>query len=588
MDSSNIKLYYPLRISFLILFLILETGFLFSQNQVHYINVSGSQISIFRKQAKQLGRYRFDDETGLKLKLENLKSYFIEHGYLETNVDRTYKVADTLFAVFHLGRPYVWKNLELVSDKNLASSKLNFGLNQFEEYSFNAGVDKQGVILEYCLNHGYPFAALNLSEIKISNGEIRGTCNLNLNQVVVWDSVLIRGNALIHPKFIENYLGMKPGEVYCEEKFEAISSLIDKLEFVSEIKPAELEFCDEKAKVYHYLKKQSANRFDGIAGFQNNKKTDKFELTGEVNLALVNSFHRGERIHLNWRKLEESSQYLKIAFEYPYIFNSNLGADFAFQLLKQDSSYVNANLRLGLNFQQGGNSHLELYYQSKASRLISTKQFVGLTVLPDFADSKSNFLGFQYTYEKLDRYYNPLRGWKLIFDVAGGQNRIRKNRNISDELYKDMELNTRILETSLSLSNYIPLGAKFVYHWQAMGAWMERKNYFENDLFRLGGLKSIRGFNEDAFRASKYAIAKQEIRFVPSRNTSVYLFCDYAWYEREVQNEIFSDRPIGYGFGFNFSAGSGVFSLNYALGKQDGQSVDFKSAKIHFGFISKF
>ncbi|RXQ97388.1 hypothetical protein EO244_00425 [Ancylomarina salipaludis] len=588
MDSSNFKFYYFLRISFLILFLILEIGVLFSQNQAHYIHVSGSQLSIFKKQAKQLARYRFDDEIVLKLKLENLKSYFIKHGYLETNVDRSYKVADTLFAVFHLGKSYVWKDLKLISDKNFAYEGIDFDLDELQSYSINAGMKKQIVILDYCLDHGYPFATLNLSEIKIDDGEISGICNLNLHQAVVWDSMLIRGNVLIHPKFIENYLDIKPGEAYSEEKFEAISGLIDKLEFVSEIKPAELEFFDETAKVYQYLKKQPANRFDGIVGFQKNNKTDKFELTGEVNLALVNSFRRGERIHFNWRKLDESSQHLKIAFEYPYIFNSNFGTDFGFQLLKQDSSYVNTNLRLGLNFQQGANSCLKLYYQSKASKLISTKQFVGLTVLPDFADSKSNFLGFEYDYERFDRQYNPLRGWKLIFDVAGGQNRIRKNRNISDELYKDIELNTRILETSLSLSNYIPLVSKFVYHWQLMGAWMERKNYFENDLFRLGGLKSIRGFNEDAFRASKFAIAKQEIRFVPSRNTSIYLFCDYAWYEREIQSKIVSDRPIGYGFGFNFSTGSGMFSLNYALGRQDGQSVDFKSAKIHFGFISKF
>lgn len=588
MKFYKLNSFFLLKIGLLLIFLMVKSTALFSQNQVHYLKLTGSELPVFRKQAKQIKRYRFDDERSLNLKVEQLKSYFIEKAYLETNVDTTFKIADTLYAVFHIGKPYIWKDLDLVVNKRFEANHLDFKVNHSKAYSFKDGADSQSAILDYCLNHGHPFATLSLSDIKIDKGEIRGTCFLNPNQRVVWDSMLTKGDAQIHSKFLENHLGIKTGQVYSEEKFEAISQLIDKLDFLSEIKPSELEFFDGVAKVHNYLKKQSANRFDGIIGFQNNNETDRLELTGEVNLDLVNSFHRGERIQFNWRKLEESSQNLKIAFQYPYIFNSKLGTDFSFQLLKQDSSYVNTNLRLGLNFQQSGNSSLRLFYQLKSSNLISTKQYAGLTVLPDFADSKSNLLGFQYEYEKLDRTYNPLKGWHWILDVAGGENKIKKNINIPDELYTGVDLKTKIFEGSLSLKHYIPIGLKWVYHWQVMAARMNRVNYFENDLYRLGGMKSIRGFNEDAFRASKYALARQEFRFVPSRNTSIYLFYDLAWYEQEIQEKIMSDQPMGYGFGLNFSTGSGLFTLNYALGKQDGQSTDLKSAKIHFGFIAKF
>ncbi|MGZ2368699.1 BamA/TamA family outer membrane protein [Ancylomarina sp. YFZ004] len=567
---------------------LVTSGILVSQEQVHHIKLKGSDLPIFEKQAKKLRHYRFDDVKNLSLKVEQLKSYFIEKGYLETNVDSTYKIADTLYAVFHIGKPYVWKDLNLVIDKNRGEGLPELRVNHSAVYSFKGGTEQQSVILDYYSDHGYPFATLNLTDIRIDNGEIRGTCSLNPNQRIVWDSMLVKGDALVHGKFLENHLSIKPDQLYSEEKFESISRLMAKLDFLSEIKPSELEFFDGVAKVHNYLKKQSANRFDGIVGFQNNKEKKKLELTGEVNLDLVNSFHRGERIQFNWRKMEESSQNLKLAFHYPYIFNSKLGTDFSFQLLKQDSTYVNTNLRLGLNFQQNGNSVVRLFYQLKSSNLISSKHFAGLTVLPDFADSKSNLLGFQYEYEKLDRRYNPLKGWQWILDISGGENKIKRNINIPDELYKNIDLKTKIFEGALSLKNYIPLASKFVYHWQVMAAWMERVNYFENDLYRLGGMKSVRGFNEDSFRASKYALTRQEFQFVPSRNTSIYLFYDLAWYKQEIQEKIMSDHPMGYGFGLNFSAGSGLFTLNYALGKQNDESTDFKSAKIHFGFIAKF
>jgi len=559
-----------------------------AQNQVHFLRVSGSQNSDFIKQAKRLRRLRFDDEKTLHLKLENFKSRFIEKGYLETSIDSSFRLQDTVYAVFHIGKPYIWKELDLKINSEVSVPQFDFSFTGAHDKGFTEGIEQQSEILDYYLNQAYPFASIALSNLEIINGEINGTCLLNPNQHVVWDTMLIKGESGIHPKFIQNHLGIKPGQAYSEKKFESIAELISKLDFISEIKASELEFFDGKARVHNYLRKQSANRFDGILGFQTNNKTDKLELTGDVNLLLVNSFHRGERIQFNWRKLEESSQNLNLCFQYPYIFNSKLGVDFSFELLKQDSTYLNTNLRLGLNLKQSVNSDIKLFYQLKSSNLLSSKQFAGLSVLPDYADSKSNLLGFQYQYENLNRRFNPQKGWELKFEVAAGENKIEQNLNITEELYKGIELKTNTFEGLLSLKNYIPVRSKWVYHWQVQGGWLERKNYFENDLFRLGGMKSIRGFNEDAFRASKYAILKQEFRFVPDRNTSIYLFIDMAWYKQEVQDTNYSDKPMGYGFGLNFSAGSGLFTLNYALGKQDGESSDLKSAKIHFGFIASF
>ncbi|MDE5423419.1 hypothetical protein L3073_14465 [Ancylomarina sp. DW003] len=522
----------------------------------------------------------------IDLKLESLKSYFVEKGFLEANIDSTYILKDTLFAIFHLGKKYQWKNLEVRVDKRL--DRNNLKINKPNAYSFTEGVEKQFLVLDSYLNNGYPFAAISISDLKINGGELDGICSLQSNQKIVWDSMIIKGDIQLHDGFIQTYLDIKPGQAYSENKFEEISTLIENLDFVSEIKPSEVEFFDSLAKIHHYFKKQAANRFDGIVGFQNNKKTDKLELTGEVNLALINSFRRGERILINWKKLEENSQNLQVRFQYPYLFNTKVGLNFNFHLLKQDSSYLNTNLKLGLSFKQKKNSSLKLFYHLKSSNLISTKQYAGATVLPDFADSKSNLLGFQYNYVNLDRLHNSRKGWNLKLEIAGGENEIDKNSNFQDELYRGIDLKTKIFEGKINLKNFIPIRSKWVYNWQVVGALMERVNYFENELYRLGGLKSIRGFNEDAFRASKYLIAKEEFGFVSSRNTKLYLFYDWAWYEQEIQSLKTSDHLMGYGFGFNFSAGSGLFSLNYALGRQGNETTDLKSAKIHFGFVAKF
>ena len=40
--------------------------------------------------------------------------------------------------------------------------------------------------------------------------------------------------------------------------------------------------------------------------------------------------------------------------------------------------------------------------------------------------------------------------------------------------------------------------------------------------------------------------------------------------------------------GGSFETKAGIFSLNYAVGKQLNNPIDFSSAKIHFGFLNQF
>ena len=50
------------------------------------------------------------------------------------------------------------------------------------------------------------------------------------------------------------------------------------------------------------------------------------------------------------------------------------------------------------------------------------------------------------------------------------------------------------------------------------------KNLFTNDLFRLGGLNSLRGFNENFFFVSQYVLGNFEFRIQGSRETYFFGF----------------------------------------------------------------
>jgi hemolysin activation/secretion protein len=117
---------------------------------------------------------------------------------------------------------------------------------------------------------------------------------------------------------------------------------------------------------------------------------------------------------------------------------------------------------------------------------------------------------------------------------------------------------------------------------------MRSENLFESEAYRIGGLKTLRGFDEESIYATMFGIGTIEYRFLLDPNSFIFAFFDGAYYENTSTNKSISDRPFGFGLGISFFTKIGVFSLNYALGKQFDNPIDFRAGKIHFGVVSYF
>ncbi len=111
---------------------------------------------------------------------------------------------------------------------------------------------------------------------------------------------------------------------------------------------------------------------------------------------------------------------------------------------------------------------------------------------------------------------------------------------------------------------------------------------FNNELFRIGGLKTLRGFDEESIFASTYFIPTFEYRFLFAQNSNLLLFAEGAWYENNSNRKYVKDIPLSVGAGINFETKAGILTLNYAIGNQFGNGFDARSGKIHFGLTALF
>ncbi|MFA9370394.1 MAG: hypothetical protein ACERIH_01655 [Labilibaculum antarcticum] len=535
------------------------------------------------------GKEKFATKELAFVRLKNKISKLKQNGYLEASVDSISFACDTIIAEIHRGERYEWTEIKFTGINNLDLPA--FGLRSLKKRKFTNFSDLENLqtkVLNCLGDNGYPFAQLEISGISISENKVRGEWEIKPHNLIRWDSIVLKGTSKIKPKFLQRYLGIHPNEKYQESSIDLISDKIHNLAFAKEIKASEIEFSSGKARVYAYLEKETANQFDGIIGFQTNKNTKKLELTGEVKLTLENTFSAGESIRFNWQKYEESSQNLSLGVVYPYLFSSSLGIDFGFNIQKKDSAYLSTTIDMGIRFSQSGKNFSKLFFKRNSSALLTTNHLASASVLPDNADVESYLYGFAYHFENLDYSFNPKRGWNLNFSVAAGTHKTKKNINIPDELYNDINLSGNLLDAQWMLEYNIPIRDKISFRVRNRGGIKDSKNLFQNDLFKLGGLNSLRGFNEDSFRASKYSVITTELRFVPQQNSSFYLFWDGAYYSNNYLTDKIEDYPWGIGFGLNFATKSGIFTLNYAIGKQQNTNLDFQQAKIHFGFVSRF
>jgi outer membrane protein assembly factor BamA len=524
--------------------------------------------------------------------LRGILQYFFDRGYITASFDSIYDDSLNMKAFLSIGNEYSMSMIRKgnVPDEILSQIRYKEKLYSGRSFQINDINKLTDEIITWCEDHGYPFAMVKLDSLVINKEYgVEASLNLNLFQQVTIDTIIVKGNSKLHRKFIRNYFNIKQGDLYNESRFRRMGEKLQDLPFVSIIRPHEVVFTDDKAKLILYLDKKRASQFDGILGIAPNDDVEgKLLLTGDIKLKLLSAFNRGELIDLNWRKLEAQSQDLRFHFNFPFIFNTPFGFDYQLQLFKKDTSYLTLSNHIGIQVLFNGYNHVKAFYENQTSNLLSTEGLEFATTLPEYADVTTNMYGLGMDYAKLDYRYNPSRGFGFDVDGAIGSKSIKRNSNVNQALYDSIALNSTLYRIQVQVQGFIPLLRQTTLMVGNRSGYIENKNLFDNELFRIGGLKTLRGFDEESITASAYSIFTLEFRYLFDLNSFFQVFFDGAYYERNANSGYFQDTPYGVGVGINFETRAGIFALSYAMGSRDGQPLQFKSAKVHFGLTARF
>lgn len=531
------------------------------------------------------------DESAARREMRKIREKLHSIGYITASFDSVRTDSTVITAYLYIGRTWHWAKLETDSADQYLLNEVGYKEKYFSGTPFT-GKDISALlrsIIRYYELNGYPFATAGLDPVSFSGDSLLARLKVEKNPFILMDTILVKGSSKLKSSFLRNYLDIKPGQPYDERKIEKISKKLDELSFAREIKPFEISFTDEKAQPVLYLEKEKASQFDGIIGVApSSEKTGKLLVTGDVKLKLISILNRGETLDFNWRSLEAQTQDLRIRIIYPFLFSTPFGIDYRFWLLKQDTSYITLNNNLGIQYHFEAGHYLKVYLEAINSSLLSTSAYEETTTLPEFADIRNTNYGLEYQVTRLDYLYNPRRGLQLNASGSYGTKKIRENPSLDQVIYDSIDLDVNVFKAGGMIKVFFPLFRGTTLLFSTSGGYIESDNLFRNELYRIGGLMSLRGFDEESIFASSYSIMNIEFRYLFERDSYFSLFWNGAWYEREIPGDFASDTPWGFGAGVSFRTRAGVFSVFYALGRQFDNPIELRAGKVHFGYTSIF
>lgn len=529
-------------------------------------------------------------------------------GYVTASLDSVQYDSAGARAVVYLGRTYRWARLETSGLEPALRQTLGGGVRKQAPLRGDEVQRWQQQLLDYCENHGYPFARIWLDSVRIAGDSVFASLRADKGFVYKIDSIRQFGKAKIAAHFLHRYLDIPPGSPYNRQKLSTVSQRLRELPYLEEEQPFRLSLLSTGALLDLYLKPRKSSQINLLVGFlpnNNQLASRKMLITGEGLLNLRNALGAGETIGLSFQALQVESQRLNLLYNHPFLFRSPVGLDFQLEMFRKDSSFVNIQLQAGatylLNARQSGKLFLQRFQTIVSEGGFNRQQIIQTRRLPSNLDVNSVAAGIDYDYNGTDYRPNPLRGFELRFTGSAGTKKVKRNNLVQEikdpadpgfdfgRLYDTLRLNTYQLRLRLMAARYWPLANQRSTVKTGLNAgFFQSGNVFRNELFQIGGYKMLRGFDEESQYLSGFAIATAEYRYLVGVNSYLYVLLDGGWGQDNSGERTLNYGYLGTGLGMAFETKAGVFNLAWAVGKRNDSEFSLRQSKIHFGFVNYF
>ena len=497
----------------------------------------------------------------------------IQEGYFNSSIDSTRIINKNLEIYMKTGSLINVNEIKVNINDQLSLKLREDFVSQkkyFDPSEISSKIRKWIVLMN---NNGFPFAEFEFKNYEIIDSKINLECNLISGPLVRIDSLINPEISKKELMLVSKIINIKNGDVFNLSEIYKISENIRKSVFLKEIKPPAYEFVDNFASVYTYVKTESKNSVNGLIGIQPSEN-EKIQFTGNVSLNFLNALSFGETLKLNWRKMFNSSQNLISEFSIPFIFKTNIEIMGGLDMIKKDSSFFNLNSKFILNYRLNSNLTSGFLFAKNNSTNLLQSNYSSTTV---------NSFGFTADLKKTNNKYNPSKGYLFKTELSYGWKQTYTNDTTSNNILRTPNFNGK-----LEIDTYWDIITRTTLKMKLTGSIIQNDILYENELIRIGGYKTIRGFNEESIMVSSFILSNFEFRYLLDEKSNVFIFSDFAWTESKTNEFLKEEYYQSFGFGTNISMKNGLLTFIYGIGRKLDNPFLIRTGKIHLGFTSYF
>lgn len=567
---------------------------------VNYIDKDNS----FSATEGQLQR-SFNGQAACIQYIQKIPSLLAAKGYPTASVD-SIAYTDTAAQIFlYVGKKYYWVKITPVGIEKRAMDESGYLEKNFSNKPMNIPQLQaiQQRILLYYEKNGYPFAEVYLDSIQVDDNKINALLKVNKFIAYHIDSIHLFGKAILSKKFLYHFLNIPPGALYNKERLQQVDKRLQQLPYIQAIQPSNISMLGSGSILNLYLSPKRSSQVDVLLGLlPGNGITNKFQLTGDVKLNLQNALRGGETIIANWQSLQRKSPRLNLAYQKPYFLNSNLGLDLSFDLFKKDSSFLQVNSQIGLNYLSTINQSGKIFFQWHNNFLLANGVDTNIVKqtkkLPPNIDVNSASMGIEYDWNHTNYRYNPRSGEEIKIYATIGLKNVKPNNDIINlkdpnfnyaSLYDSLKVKSYQIRIKMAASHYFPVAKQATLKVSLQSGVFLSPNVFRNELFQIGGYKLLRGFSEESIYATRYLCTTAEYRLLLGLRSYLFGFTDFGWVQNKYQSLNVTNNFISAGIGMAFETKNGLLNVSYAMGKRNDVPFNIREAsKIHFGYVNFF
>ena len=487
-----------------------------------------------------------------------------KRGFFTARIDSISKTNKELIAYLDLGKKI--NEIIIVTKKDNTNGIIDSGIDSIKiktrEFS-----DLTNQLLEQIDRKGNSFSEITYVNPLLKNDTLFLEMKISNSSSRKIDKVITRGYEDFPKKFITKYFLIDKNTVFSKQKLNQVSALSNKLDFIKEKKAPEVLFKKDSTHLYLFLDKIGTSSFDGLVNFSSKENGKGLLLNGNLDLKLNNTFNTGEKFEIIWNKVSDEKTDFKINSYVPYVLNSKFSTTLEFYLYREDSTFINTNFELKTDYSINQKSHASILYSSEKSNYL-------LNISNNDLASYSNYfigLGYELKKSSTSNLYKYKNGLNLNLTIGKRKTDIESINQLKFHFsaFANVQINNR---GYLNIKNESGL--------------LTSRNYLLNELFRIGGANSIRGYNEQSIFTNGYSYSNIEFRYSLDTSSYLYSITDLGVYKENTTNKI--KKLIGIGAGYQFRINNNLVNLGYVISTNSSTNAELNSSRLVVRWTSFF